>query len=182
MSRSRAAQGPLNASVASAPVGNFSASRPVAGEKAHQLLQPRVVADHHHRGDGRGDRVEAREQIRGRRAVELGLDADGAASEGRLDARERLPRALRRGAEHQLGLDARLAEVTADRLGRAPAPAGERAVVIGERRLLPARLRVTQEIEAPLAHGRHATTVRVIEFSFDPHGGGPARTYGPSHG
>ena len=165
VSRSSAAQpGPRNASVASAPVGNFaSSSAPrgsVAGEKARQLLQSRVVADHHHRPDGRRNLVEACEQIGGPRTVELGFDAYRASSECRLDALECLPRAPRRGAQHQLGLDALLAKVTADRLGRTPAPARERAIVIGEPRLLPARLRVTQEIEAPLGHAHDCTRGR----------------------
>src|SRR4051794_33498999 len=46
-----------------------------------------------------------------------------------------------------------LTHVAADRLRRAPTPPRERTIVVGEPLFLPARLRVAQEIDAPLRQG-----------------------------
>jgi hypothetical protein len=126
--------------------------RAVAGELQREILDPGVVADQHRRLDLVGDAVEHREQLSGGRGVELGLDAH--LDLGREpDPLQRLTRALRGRAQHQPGRDALGAHALADRLRGAPPALRQRPVVVGEPRLVPARLRVAEE-KQPL-HDRH---------------------------
>src|SRR5262249_11055646 len=67
---------------------------------------------------------------------------------------ERLARARGRRAEDELGLDAEGAEMLGDSLRVAPAARRERPLVIRESRIVPARLRVPEEVERP-CHGSH---------------------------
>lgn len=96
------------------------------GEVEGELLDRRVVADDHHRGDVVRHPAQALEEDPRARAVELGLVSHGHRPERRLDTRERLSRAARRRAQHELGRDLMLAQVPRDRTGGTPSP-GPRA-------------------------------------------------------
>src|ERR687898_437574 len=124
-----------------------------SGEVERELLDCRVVSDEHHRGDVIRHAVQALEQHVGARAVELGLVSYGHRPERRLKPLERFACAPRGRAQHELGRDVMLAQVARDRAGGAPAPARERPFVIGQLGLLPAGLRVAQQVET-LAHAR----------------------------
>jgi hypothetical protein len=68
-------------------------------------------------------------------------DLDGAAEAGR-DALECLPRSPRGGTEDERWRDLVQAQVLGDELAGAVAAGGERPVAVGERGILPTRLRV----------------------------------------
>ena len=105
------------------------------------------MADQHHGLDRVGNAPQPPEQCGCVRGVEVALDQNGGRAQGRLDPLERLARPSRRGAQDELRLDAVVAQVAGDRLRRAAAAAGEWAIVVGEAGVLPARLRVAQEVE-----------------------------------
>ena len=121
---------------------------PGRGQGEREVLHRGVVTHEHHRGGGGGDAAEALEQLLRRGAVQPVLDEDPRPrGERRPDQVEGLASAAGGGAEHELRRDPALAEKLRHRGRRAPAARGERAVVVGELLVRPARLGVTEQVE-----------------------------------
>ena len=132
-------------------MGYFSVSssrRLAARREVHgQVLEPRIVADHHDRPDRLGEPAEKLEDVIGSRRIDARLDLDQCVAERRPHMIERLPGTHRRRAEHQIGPNVLIAEVLLHPRGGTDPPRRERPVVIGELSVVPARLRVAQEVE-----------------------------------
>ena len=122
-------------------VGALGHAGAAGREPEHEQLHRRVVADHHHRAGVLGDAPQALEHVRGAGGVQLGLDRNLAT---RLHTLERLARAARRRADHQLRSDVLVAEMLIEQADRTPAARGERTLVIIKTGVVPARLGVAQ--------------------------------------
>jgi hypothetical protein len=128
-----------------------------------------------------GNAAQALEQGARTRRVELRLDPHRGRAEGRLEPLERLAGSARRRTQDELRLDALLAEIAGDRLRRAPPATRQRAIKIGEIRILPTRLRVPEQIEAPHREDRDGSGVRAASrrATLVPW---PARAHSSGHG
>jgi hypothetical protein len=129
--------------------GDLAPRGPCTRKLEREVLQCGVVADEHHGSQGVRDAPESREQRRGIPAIELRLDFDFGVLQRRSDPFQRLERPPCGGAEHELRRDARFGDMPRHRLRRPPPARSERTIAIRQTRLLPARLRVTQQVQAP---------------------------------
>ncbi len=121
-----------------------------SGEADGQVLDRWVVADQHHRFDLVRHATQALEQPVRRRFIQLAFDPNLIAWR---DAIESLTRPPRRGAKDQRDRYPFLAQVAADQLCRFAPAWREWAIVVGQRRIVPARLGMTQQKQAPrLSH------------------------------
>ena len=128
------------------------------GDPQSEILHRRVMTHEQHRGHVGGDAAQPIEEDVRVEGVQVGLDADLdlGAERGQHPA-ERLACSQGRRAQDELRMDALSAEVVPDPIG-CPLTAGcERAILVAQTRIAPARLGVTQQPEAhrwSLARGR----------------------------
>ncbi len=114
---------------------------PASGKVQGQVLKGRVVPDQQDRVDLVTHVPQTVQELVRRGAVELGLDLNLA---GGRDQVKCLARPERGRAEHQRDRDLLAPQVSADPLRRFAPAWRQRAIVIGEPRVVPARLRMAQ--------------------------------------
>lgn len=108
------------------------------------------MTDHQHGSHFLIDNSESFEQLVGRSSVEARLDVDRSVMgpDGGGYGRKRVSSAGSRGANYEVRADGRPSEMVRQLLGRSTTPRGQRPVMVVNGGVIPARLRVTQEVDA----------------------------------
>ena len=134
-------------------------------EQRRELVEAGVVTDQQHAFEVRSHDAEALEEIVGPRVIEPAFDLHLGCAQRRSDEIERRTRSYRSRAQHEVGTHLVLGRPLPHALARLAAPRGERAIVIGEPGLVPARLEVTEEPESlhrPCLQPRTSATWPVV--------------------
>jgi hypothetical protein len=109
-------------------------------------VQRRIVSNHHHRVDRRGDGLQALEKVVGVEGVDRIVRADlDVCAQTRPDDRERVLRPTRGRTQDERWADLAVPHVPTDALGGSLASRGERAVTVVEGGVVPAGLGVAEE-------------------------------------
>jgi hypothetical protein len=123
-------------------------------ERDGEILQAWVVRDQEHGACPLWQFAETRQQLVGARGIQSVLDLDHVVSERGADQLQRLARTLGRRAEDELELDPLAAQMRGQLLACLPSPRCKWPFVVGEPGLVPARLRVAQEVQ--VSHRRQS--------------------------